>query len=52
MNDCPETRAIYDGFSLTAVELTYTAAGGRVGGKVAGEIIVANLRQPSQRLLI
>lgn len=51
MNDCPETRAIYQGFALSAVELTYTAGGGRKGGKSAGEIIVSNLR-PSGRLLV
>jgi DNA adenine methylase len=51
MNDCAATRAIYQGFALSAVELTYTAAGGRHGGKPAGEIIVSNLR-PSARLLV
>lgn len=43
MNDCPETRAIYGGLGrLEAVELTYTAGGGRAP-KRAGEIIVSRL---------
>ena len=44
MNDSPETRAIYGGLGkVEAVDLTYTAAGGR-GAKRAGEIIVSRRR--------
>jgi DNA adenine methylase len=43
MSDSPETRAIYGGLGrIEAVELTYTAAGGR-GAKRAGEIIVSTV---------
>ncbi|NIX75375.1 DNA adenine methylase [Microvirga terricola] len=41
INDRPETRALFDGFTIEAVETTYTVSGGGRSQRV-GEIIVSN----------
>ena len=40
INDCPETRVLFDRFEIEAVETTYTASRGKA--KTAGELIVSN----------